>query len=128
MKVMNRNEIASAIARLPLELQLCPDGLSTSEYIRRCLYPEIREAVDVVSLKYVLSQDLSLVDLWLVYSSDKRTGSGWFFRRTTNNLFEVGHYNASGHYDQSSVFDSSLDACAVYIKHEVDEILALHLS
>lgn len=85
-------------------------------------YCSIAGELTVKALEDVLSDNPERVEDWLIWSDNKRTDSGWFFRRQYGG-FEVGYFPArqdkpSIHYDEIEVFR----ACAQFIKSEIDDM------
>jgi hypothetical protein len=53
-----------------------------------------------------------------MYSENKRCG-GWFIDLSAR---RIGYYSDLGIPQQEQVFDDQLEACAHYIRHELDSI------
>jgi hypothetical protein len=60
-----------------------------------------------------------LIDDWLLYSGDKRTGSGWYFRGTDKSRFEVGFHPDGPRRE----FADAAAACAEFIWLEMREVI-----
>ena len=63
---------------------------------------------------------------WARFSEDKRVSSGWFWRRSTNGRYEIGYQSISKDPTQLIERFNEVDACAAFIKREVDEIRQGH--
>ena len=114
-------DIADAIVRLPRTLRA---GLKMSIYdlASRTGYFEQHERVGEVMIRKRLGLAPDLVDEWIAYSEDKRVGSGWYFRIVSHGEYEVGNYGGATGQHHSSVYPDRLDACAKFVKQEMEAI------
>jgi hypothetical protein len=81
-------------------------------------YDTVRDAVTVAIIQQHLQAHPNLIDLWAGYSDDKRCSSGWFF----DGRYTTGHYSSSAGRSQEQVFTARSQACAEFIKHELESI------
>jgi len=75
-------------------------------------------------LRLVLSGDPTLVDDWLEYSENRRTSAGWYLCRTTTG-FGVGFLGGDGRKVDEHTYVDGIEACAVFIKNELEEMRRL---
>jgi hypothetical protein len=62
------------------------------------------------------------VQEWFQYSEDKRSSSGWYLTENDEECYETG-FIADAHTRTNRVqHDNAIDACAVFIKHELEDI------
>ena len=80
-------------------------------------YDTVRDAVTVPIIQEHLQAHPDLIDVWAGYSADKRCSSGWFFDDTRST---TGHYSSSAGRSQEQVFIERSQACAEFIKLELD--------
>jgi hypothetical protein len=59
---------------------------------------------------------------WLQYSEDKRTSNGWYVVQNEEGLYETGFVAHAGTSTNRVQYDSSIHACASFIKHELEDI------
>jgi hypothetical protein len=57
----------------------------------------------------------------LIYSSDKRTGSGWYILDAGDGKYQVGFYPEDNNIHVREYTDLN-EACAVFIKQELEAI------
>ena len=57
---------------------------------------------------------------WEGYSADKRSSTGWYLLRE-GNIWTVGYFNIGGK-EREQRFNSSFEACAVFILNELEEL------
>ena len=82
-------------------------------------YDTVRDAVTVAIIQQHLQAHPDLIDVWAGYSDDKRCSSGWFF---DDRRYTTGHYSSSAGRSQEQVFTERSQACAEFIKHELESI------
>lgn len=119
---MTIDNIIKELLKLPLSV---PDK---SVYVRLkemgCF--EVLDKISVSDIRKMIEEDIHcnfMVNWWMGYSADKRCSSGWYFVENKDNGYVVGYINEeaiSGLYEKE--YNNSLDACASFIKHELDEI------
>jgi hypothetical protein len=102
---------------------LVREEVSAYALLQRSGYFDRHAEITPALLQAVLSDDPTLVRDWLDYSENKRTGSGWYFRRASPG-FEVGSLAREGKVDDRTYADS-IEACAVFIKREIEEMRQL---
>lgn len=71
----------------------------------------------------ILRDGPNFVNDWLRYSENKRVSSGYFFTET-DGIYSVGFLSLNDGANEK-LFSSREEACAYFIKKEIDEILAL---
>lgn len=109
-----------------LACNLAPDyyakNLSPYALMQLSGYLENGKAIETSMLRKHVEQHPELVKRWLVYSADKRVDSGWYFSaETAHGPYVVGHF--PGRVDSSDQsFSDGLEACALFIKRELDEM------
>lgn len=87
-------------------------------------YPQHSHEISVKDIEAQLKAHAGFVDLWLQYSADQRVSTGWYIRMNNTNEYEVG-FTDSGHHEHIHKFRDKYQACADYIKKELDAILNL---
>ena len=57
------------------------------------------------------------------YSEDQRC-PGWYLTLNDEDLYEVGFFDddADSHHSNRVQYENAMDACAVFIKHEIESV------
>ena len=114
------SSIAEQIVFLPKRFQESERSFST--LLNDTGYANIRAEISVMDLREAISKHPECIRDWLGYSEDKRVTSGWFFQEQ-DGRFTVGHFQSGGEVKPLNVYDSDLDACAEFIKMEIESML-----
>jgi hypothetical protein len=86
-------------------------------------YREHRGVITVEMIKTHVSKNPKLIRDWLSYSEDKRGGSKWFLGiDSASGSFTVGGFPHFDPEKNRKTFSDAPEACAVFIKHELDSI------
>lgn len=112
-----------AVARLPRTFHSRGD-LSAYAILEQSGYFDRHADVTPDMLAAILGSDPSLVDEWLAFSENKRTSSGWYFRQGATG-FTVGFVGDAGNKVDESNYTDPIEACAKFIKGEVEEMRQL---
>lgn len=116
---MNLCKIINKILHIPRDLHRL-NNVSVYSLLRGSGYFEAYSLISTDDIKAALVSEPNCVDEWLVYSEDKRCDSGWYFMRKEKHEYVVGYYPP---YNGScTTYSTSLDACAVFIKKEIEDI------
>lgn len=86
-------------------------------------YADGHVGVDVPMIEDALRAHPEFVGDWLEYSEEKRSSAGWFIRKAASGGWEVG-YVAEGAFEEVSLYQDELEACAAFIKKEIDAVKA----
>ena len=85
-------------------------------------YFELHEQVSEADVRTALVRCPGCVQEWFHYSEDKRTSSGWYLTENDGRCYETG-YVADAHTRTNRLrHDHAIAACAVFIKHELEDI------
>ena len=114
-------DVADAVVRIPRDFETRGD-VSFHALLIASGYADKSAAVDVPMIKDALRAHPEFVGDWLKHSEDKRSSAGWFIRRAVQGGWEVG-YVAEGAFDKVSLYQCKLEACAVFIKKEIDAVM-----
>ena len=113
-------EIIKNICQLPVSLK----KLNKSIYalLKDSCYYDSPDLVTESLIKNYLINNQEVINEWLIYSSDKRTSSGWYFEENDkHNKYIVG-YLSSGNRCNETVFSNIVDACTMFILREIEDI------
>lgn len=109
------------ICNLPLDFEKSRNK-SIVGLIKESGYLEYKDKIVLGAIKAYLSLNRCLVDNWLIYSSDKRTSSGWYFC-ADKGVYIVGYYSKFGGNDNIIKYSDSIEACANFIRNEVNDVM-----
>jgi hypothetical protein len=84
-------------------------------------YFEVHDQISEPDIQFGLARSPESVEEWTQYSEDKRT-SGWYIIQDDEGRYEVGFVAENGERSNQIWLDSRLDACAAFIKHEIESI------
>lgn len=94
-------------------------GMSPVALLDASGYRVWRYLVSVGRIREYLAEHPDLVRDWAMYSENKRVSSGWYFdAESKTGPFVVGFYPG----DKKQEFGDEFDACAEFVKHELDSI------
>jgi hypothetical protein len=64
------------------------------------------------------------VQEWIQYSEDKRSSNGWYLTLNEEGLYETAYFDikAAPNTTNRVQYENATDACAAYIKHEIESI------
>jgi ribosomal protein S8 len=85
------------------------------------------EAFDQINESYIykaLTLKPERIHDWLIYSENKRTDSGWYFLKDSNDTYVVGYFPDKNDISEKKYPDAET-ACAAYIKKEIENIRSL---
>lgn len=63
-----------------------------------------------------------LVDEWLLWSENKRSVSGWYFKRESDNKYIIGYFSNQNINIPQIEYSDAKEACANFIKKEIEDI------
>ncbi len=106
-----------SLCRLPLAFRE-RRAVSYVDLLREIGYSAAEVPLSASELAGYLGEHPSLIDLWIAYSQDKRTSSGWYFERHGNKGYEVAHFPNG----PRMLLDDSAQACAEFIIRELPEL------
>ena len=124
MNTINNVEIAMQIVTMPRRFHSL-GNISIFSLLEETGYFELHDQVSESDIRVALLLDPECVQEWMQYCSDKRTSSGWFIRLNDEELYEVGYFDIKADHDTNRVqYKDAIDACAAFIKHEIESIRA----
>jgi hypothetical protein len=62
------------------------------------------------------------VQEWMRYAEDKRTSSGWYVTLNDEGCYETGYIADARARTNRVQYDNAIDACAAFIKQEIEDI------
>jgi hypothetical protein len=111
---------------IALACNLAPDyyakNMSPYALLQASGYREHRHEIDVAKIRKYVAQHYELVGRWIGYSEDKRVSSGWYFSAdSSEGPFVIGYFPRDPKKTDQR-FTDGVEACATFIKHELDSI------
>ena len=117
---MKVNDALNGLINLPRKFNSVINK-SIYDLLKETGYFEIHDKISVESIRNRLAQSPEYVEDWILYSKDKRNSSGWYFKQEDSQRYVVGFLNGKGNNSHKEYADR-LEACAIFIKHEIDNI------
>jgi hypothetical protein len=117
------NDMVAEIVTLPRRFHKQRDK-SMVTLLQETGYFELHDLVTENDIHVALVKDPDCVPEWIQLSEDQRTSSGWYISRNDEGLFEVGFFdiNADPHSSNRVQYENVIDACAAFIKHDIELI------
>lgn len=96
-------------------------NMSIYDLLKETGYFEIHYQISVESIRDALALSPEYIEDWIVYSEDNRS-DGWYFKQQSDQRYVVGFIDGEGNYTHTE-YNDRLEACAIYIKQEVNHIM-----
>jgi hypothetical protein len=116
-----RSAVVEKVCRVP-DLLKVERNKSVLDLVADSGYFEQPDALTVEGVSAYLRDHSELIHSWLLYSSDKRTGSGWYFDEPRPGEYVVGYYPGGPRGE----FHDATSACAEFIWRELSEFATRH--
>ena len=114
--------IVEGVCRIPIDcVQL--RTRSAVEVARRSGFGRRGDEVTVERIRRCLSGHPDWVDAWFHWSEDSRATPSWYLVEEAGE-YEVGHFGSGGRSSQVR-FADRLEACATYVRHQLEGIARL---
>lgn len=116
-------DIVAAIIALPRRVQ--SKNKSPFTLLKETGYFELHDQISVNDIREALTRDPACVQEWMQYVDDLRCSSSWYFDfNEDENQYEVGFFDIKADPNRSHriQYENATDACAAYIKHEIESI------
>ena len=118
---MKKSDIVGKLVTLPRRFHSL-GNVSMFSLLEVTGYFGLHEQVSEVDIRAFLVRCPECVQEWFQYSEDKRTSRGWYLTENDEECYETG-FIADAHTRTNRVqHDNAIDACAVFIKHELEYI------
>ncbi len=118
---MKKSDITASLILIPRTFHRL-GNVSTYDLLKDTGYFEKYDQVSEGSIHEALKQHPECVDEWILYSQDKRTSTGWYFKREDENAYIVGYFagKAGKNKNIQLKFTDRIEACAAFIKREAE--------
>ncbi|HMV12471.1 MAG TPA: hypothetical protein PKD88_12365 [Nitrosomonas sp.] len=114
-------DILYKLITLPREFSQL-NTVSMYDLLKRTGYADLSKSISEDDLYEKLLAHPEVITDWLEYSEDKRC-AGWYFRSSNSDRYLVGYYGNGESFETE--YSDKLKACAVFIKHELTNILKI---
>lgn len=117
---MDKQNILSDIILFP---KLYHNQLDKSIYsmLKESGYFEIHNEIRVSDFIKALEEKSENIEYWLTLSENKRT-TGWFFKKNNEEKYTVGYFSMDHDGSHSKEYQDAKEACANFIKSEIEDI------
>ena len=112
----SREKVIGSLARLAIEF--ASSNKSQVQLVEESGVGGLAESVSTTELSTYLRDNSDLIDSWLQWSEDKRTGSGPYLLKT-GDIYEVGLLEAGGTCSVLGQFEDPFRACAEFLRREL---------
>jgi hypothetical protein len=117
---LNANDIIEQIVRLPGQFHSL-GNVSMVSLLEATGYFVLHDQISEADIRAALVRCPECVQQWFQYSEDKRT-SGWYLTHNDEGCYEIGYVTQRGDCQQRVVYQERVDACAAFVKCEIEEI------
>ncbi len=89
-------------------------------------YFELHDQISADDIRTALLYCPECVQEWIQYSEDKRSSSGWYLTLNDEGLYETAYFDIKAVPNTTNrvQYKDAIDACAAFIKHEIESIRA----
>ena len=84
-------------------------------------YFDLHKLISESAIRDAILRCPECVSQWFSFSENKRSSTGWYFRRD-NNIYVVGYFSLNAKALPPIQYTDEVKACAAYIKREIEEI------
>lgn len=116
---MNHKNIIDRIISLPSDFDV-RGNISMTALLRESGYLSEFENITVEDIREQLEYKFEKVEDWLNYSENKRSLPGWFLKLYDSQIYVVGFLDEDGSTTVLNEFKDRNEACAVFIKNEIE--------
>lgn len=126
MNAINNVDIAMQIVTMPRRFHSL-GNISIFSLLKETGYFELHDQISEEDIRTALLCCPECIREWMQYSEDQRSSNAWYFTLNDEGLYETGHFDIkSVPNDTNRVqYANAIDACAAFIKHEIESIRAL---
>ena len=121
----NKTKIATEIIAIPRKFHI--RDISIFDLLEETGYLELHNEVSVSDIRNALERELACVQEWMQYSEDQRCSSAWYFTLNDEGLYETSYFDIKAVPNTTNrvQYENAIDACAAFIKHQIESIRAL---
>jgi hypothetical protein len=112
--------MVAEIVTLPRRFQ-SPGAVSMFTLVEATGYFRLHDQISEADIRAALVRFPECVQEWFHYSEDKRT-SGWYLTENDEGCYETGFVVDAHTHTNRVQYENATDACASFIKHELESI------
>jgi hypothetical protein len=117
----NKSEIVAQIVRLPQTFHSL-GNISIFSLLEATGYFKLHDQISEQDFHAALIRCAECVKEWMQYAEDKRTANGWYVTVNDEGCYETGYIADDGTRTNRLQYDNAIDACAAFIKREIESI------
>jgi len=123
MNTTNNVDLAMQIVTMPRRFHSL-GNISIFNLLEETGYFERHDQISEDGIRTALLCCPECVQEWIQYSEDKRSSSGWYLTLNDEGLYETAYFDIKAVPNTTNRFqyESAVDACAAFIKHEIESI------
>ena len=123
MNTVNNVDIAMQIVTMPRRFHSL-GNISIFSLLEETGYFELHDQISEDDIRTALLCCPECVQEWMQYAEDKRTSSGWYVTLNDEGCYETGYFDIAADPNVANrvQYESAVDACAAFIKHEIESI------
>lgn len=114
--------IIKKIIFLPIEFGKNGNNESIYSLLQLIGYFDVYDKITENAILQELINHLDCIEHWLAWSENKRSTDGWFFLKKGSGVYVVGNIGLNGQVSEKLKFVDATEACAVFIKKEIESI------
>ena len=118
---MKQNDMLAQIVTLPQKFHSL-GNVSIFALLEATGYFELHNQVSEEDIRAALLRCPECVEEWMQYAEDKRNSSGWYVTLNDEGCYETGFVADARTRTNRVQYDNAIDACAAFIKHEIEDI------
>ena len=122
----NKADIATQIVTLPQTFHSL-GNISIFSLLEETGYFELHDQISEGDIRGALLCCPECVQEWIQYSEDKRSSSGWYLTLDDEGLYETAYFDIKAVPNTTNrvQYEHAIDACAAFIKHEIESVRSL---
>jgi hypothetical protein len=95
-------------------------NISIFSLLKNTGYFDLFDKINIDQILQVVIQNPECIDYWLMWSENKRVDSGWYFAKNADDHYVVDFFPPKR--NSKKVYADMREACAVFIKLEIEDI------
>ncbi|MEW6102184.1 MAG: hypothetical protein AB1481_07860 [Candidatus Omnitrophota bacterium] len=96
---------------------------SPIQLLREAGFSGSEGAISIEDIRHYLKNKTHLVESWFLYSMNKRTDRGWYFKKKNEVTYIVGYLPKGTGKIKESKYSDATQACATFIYNELFDIV-----
>lgn len=118
---MDTADVAREIVTLPRRFHGA-GNVSIFSLLEATGYFDVYDQIFEDDIRAALLRCPECLQEWMQYAEDKRTASGWYITQNDEGCYETGYITEVDTCTNRVQYEKATDACAAFIKHEIESI------